>query len=359
MMKKTALLSLYNSPNYGALLQSYALQKLLFTLGIDSVYLPYSLSYHYTPLKFILHFLGSLISVLFGSHKKKNKFSLFRKSYLTISPKSTNEEYSLYIVGSDQVWRPSLLLASNGFFFAPFANGKRIISFASSFGVKSLPDDLYPEYRKLLSNFANISVREIEGINILHNLGFSSAEIMCDPTFLLLRKDWEAISIPPCPNNKPYIFCYVMRGDISTADYIFRLAKHINNSFSNIYDIIIVGDREYRKLIPGYNLLCDVGPMEFLGLINHASFVVTSSYHGTCFSIIFEKHFINVLDRSNAFNNRILGLRKLFNLNKNLLYTDIPITDYDYIKEDFSHFVHTINSLRNKAFEYLLNNCIV
>lgn len=323
MKKDIALASLFLSPNYGAILQSLALQQYIEILGFTTHYLPYNIPTHFSPLRYLLNRGNYILSMMLGGKRRNKRTEDFRRKYIHVA--QSESSYEQYVAGSDQIWRPQLIKDTHGFFLFANVDAKRI-SYGSSFGVTSLPEGCKDFYKKTLSKFSYISVREKSGESILRNLGISKFDRVCDPTFLLSQNDWRQYTAPR-QYKKPYILCYVMKGDIPTANYIYRVALGYNREQGDKYDIIIIGDREYRKLKFGYHLICDAGPSEFLSYIYYAEAVITSSFHGTCFSLIFNKPFRNVLDRMNQFNTRIINLLEEFGISDKVLYTDQQISN--------------------------------
>lgn len=352
---RIALLSLFKSPNYGAILQSYALQVHLKDLGFDSEYIPYSRHEMYSVPKRIKNRLYHIISYLFGYRKREKRTSSFRQNYLSIARNQQNEQYEQYdvfLVGSDQVWKPELLDSTDSFFFVPFSSSSNKVSYASSFGVSELPKKYQKRYCQLLESFKSISVREREGIEILGKLGITGASCVCDPTFLLSKQHWKRL-IGNRIIQEDYILCYVMTGDIPTANYVHDTAKRWVSQLGTNLKVFIIGDRDYRKLKPGYNLICDAGPMEFLNYTYYASYVITSSFHGTCFSLIFGKKFVNVLNPLSPYNNRVLNLHRVFGLKNQLAYTGDKL--FLAPPNDCLHEVqHRINEERKHADSFLI-----
>ena len=325
MRERVALVSLYLSPNYGAILQSLALQQYIEQQGFWAHYLPYTIPFHFSPLRYVLNRGNYLFSLILGVWKRNHRTQKFRSKYIHIAP--PRAEFELYVAGSDQIWRPQLTMDTHGFFLLSDKKGK-LISYGSSFGVASLPYESKEYYKKALSKFSKISVREKSGELILSELGFNGFVRVCDPTFLLSSEDWMHY-MAPRQYSSPYILCYVMKGDIPTADYIHHMAQQYNKEHGEKYKIITIGDREYRKFKFGYHLVCDAGPSEFLSYIYYADAVITSSFHGTCFSLIFNKSFRNVLDRKNPYNTRIVNLLQEFDIADRITYTDQPIHNTD------------------------------
>lgn len=263
------------------------------------------------------------------------------------------DRHDYYMVGSDQVWHPKFLLPSNGFYLLKFApKNSRKISYASSFGSSSIPSEMKNVYRSELSAFERLSVREKHGANFLSSIGLESS-IVLDPSLLLDKEDWGVFFNKNKIVPEPYIFCYVIDGDHKGAKYIQLVSEQINNFNDQQYKIIVVGDKEYKKLIRGYNLVTNAGPSEFLSLIYNAAYVVTNSFHGTCFSVNFNKQFVSVLQRENALNIRITEFLESVSLTDRLLYTDENVDQVNLLEIDYEKVNNALSSLIDKSKSFL------
>lgn len=362
-MKKTiGVVSFIDSENYGAILQSIALQKQLERLGYKATYLNYSRKSGLKGIRRIKNAIWSWVRLFLGYERRLIKTNLFRNKNLTLSLKINNQkdlielpDFDYYMVGSDQVWHPKHISGTNGFYLLSFVkDGLKKISYASSFGTIDIPGNLKNIYRNELSTFNEISVREKQGADFLIKMGIKSTVVL-DPTLLLELSDWKLFFSKQKKIREPYIFCYVMTGDHSGARFIKSVSEEINNSEGQKYKIIVVGDKEYKKLIPGYNLITDACPSEFLNLIYNASYVVTNSFHGTCFALNFEKEFTTVLHRENLLNIRINDLLQRVSLTNRVLYTDENVTEVKLLKINYKNVNKKLSLLRNSSKSFLID----
>jgi len=229
--------------NVGCMLQAYALQEAIKKLNFDCEIIDYGYpnAYHkqFSLKESILSLFNRQLKFLLG----KGAFSLSKKRYIDFlenrlklskhyeNIKELNDnppEYDLYCVGSDQVWNPNYMRADPSFFcdFAP--ENKPIASYASSFGVSTIPDCYKDNYRKYLSRFSAIGVRESQGAQMIQELTSRKAEHVLDPTLLLDKKEWESV-LPSINYKEPYILCYGRSiGDL----YMERMAKTISNKLN-------------------------------------------------------------------------------------------------------------------------------
>ncbi|WP_294160757.1 polysaccharide pyruvyl transferase family protein [uncultured Selenomonas sp.] len=191
--------------------------------------------------------------------------------------KALRASYDWGVVGSDQIWNVYIQGVSS-FDFAACMPPERRVAYAGSFGMKNVPEQVKTQYQNLLRGLAQISVREDAGAAIVAELTGRKAEVVPDPTMLLPTEIWQLVMEKPKSLQLPpaYLLSYHLQH--INRSYIEReraLAKEKGLAF-----LEIPGED-----VPFYNL----GPAEFVYLIAHATAVVTDSFHGSCFSILFGK----------------------------------------------------------------------
>lgn len=255
--------------------------------------------------------------------------------------------FEAYVVGSDQVWRAIYVPSIENYFldFAVDWNVRRI-AYAASFGIEK------PEYtqeekdicRQLVPLFDSISFRELNGKKIFKEFGWSDSnyQLVLDPTMLLKACDYEAF-LPKLDNEgRSHIFYYVLdkTPEVSKIlDVIHKMLKIPLYGISNI-------QRGYKPLPSIEAWLFD---------IQRAKFVVTDSFHGMVFSIIFHKPFV-VLVNGKRGAERFLNLLTLLNLDERLL-TSIDSLDGILEKNINWGIVDTrLNSLRKKSLDFLTSS---
>ena len=183
-------------------------------------------------------------------------------------------------------------------------NLKKKNSYAASFGFKEVPKSLKDIYKDRLMNFNNISVRESSGVNIVDKLTGKKAIKSIDPTLLLEKEEWEKLAMKP--RAEKYVLLYEVN---KASKENYQLAKKIAKEKG--LKIIAITQKFYS--------LDDIrahqtGPRGLLGYIEHADYVLTDSFHGTVFSIIFEKQFIFCKNSNPDTNIRMLELLSMTNL---------------------------------------------
>ena len=199
----------------------------------------------------------------------------------------------IYIAGSDQVWNTygenyvtvSEQIKSYLLSFAP--DSARKVSCAASFGKRSLNAEFESLFKKALSKFDFISCREKSGVEICKGLGFENAVLQQDPTMILSSDEYKKIASKSLVPKKPYILLYLLGND---TDFSTRRLKQFAK-LKNL-EVVYVPANEAQKI----NFYKKTFPTveEWLGLYENASAVVTNSFHGTVFSLIFNKPFLSV-----------------------------------------------------------------
>ena len=218
-----------------------------------------------------------------------------------------------------------------------FLHQKRsALSYAASFAMDSIPENMLDDYIKYIQNMKTLLVREASGVELCHLLGRDDVKCTLDPTLLLEGKDYDGLN--KLPNGmqgvKDYILVYSLTSSMKIYEETCKLAKRNNckmvmlkrvphpplpSSFKNSIDLV------------------EVGPAEFLGLVKNAKCVVTSSYHALMFSLIFHTNFYVFMDNASSANSRLLSSLSMFGLEKQLYYETsslpktLPNIDYNAV----------------------------
>lgn len=364
-MKKSSIVSFHFADNFGAVLQIYGLQKQLTDLGQEVQiinFAPIALEEPYTTTLKLGYTLKN--DTLFRTLKKivkkmlefkrnyyrRRKFNKFRESYLNITAKKITDPNELstslpkfdnYFVGSDQVWNPIFFKYADTAYFLKFApKESKKISYAAS-----IAQDFSPEYEEIfkseLPQFTKVSVREKSGKDRLKQFLDLPIETALDPTLLLSKDEWLPLASEDL-TFEPFILVY----DLQISDTIIEFT----NRLSEETDLKVVSYSDanlYKNQISSFSKL---GPSEFLKLYNDAEFVVTSSFHGTAFSIIFEKEFytvphsirgsrmIDLLNDLNLENRIVNSLDYRINLTEKTNY-EIPRQKLKVLQKDSLEFL--------------------
>lgn len=294
--------------NYGSSLQAYAMQRIVEKQGLPNQILDYEESSR-KPLWRLRPFLENLAfrvmrfapmfsKYLFPQEYQElcerdmqiKKFRDFEKVHLKLTDVTYRSSRMLAaevancdicICGSDQIWSPLLFDPAMFLDFCRAAPVKTV-AYAPSFGVSKI-DSHRQEIRDLLKCIDIISVRENEGAEIIHELTGRESPVLLDPTLLLDADDWRSIARPSERTN-PYILCYFLGKDRIPHRFLTDLRKKTG------YELLNVCTFRTRNNISGIQD-CTMSPEEFLGAVANAAFICTDSFHGTIFSILFEKCF--------------------------------------------------------------------
>lgn len=325
--------------NYGGILQNYALQVYLKKNGHN----PLTFNYIVTKSLFesikdivygiVYRFLGKRKRFRFSPSKKESSLIYhntieFIENYINKTElyklRDFNERaiigYDAIIVGSDQVWRPKMVSNIDLFFLSGFRNNSMIkkIAYAASFGVDNweYSKTQTRKCKELVTLFNAISVREDSGIKLCKDKLKIQAEWVLDPTFLLNKEDYiyliKKADIKPSGKK---LFTYILDNDNNKQSIIESLSSKLGMSTN-----VVLPFKKYSEVSSKNVDLCTMPPIEqWLMAFYEAEFVVTDSFHGTVFSIIFEKPFIVICNEARG-KSRFESLLRLFNLQDRIIF---------------------------------------
>lgn len=378
-MKKIALITWYNSINFGTCIQCVALSTFLRNNGYD-VCVPENYSYYTLkdPADFIrravrkvkikLHPLYQSVdinelpeNIRAGYEKRAENVKHVIATELNIYPirnngsfKLLNKDTDAFITGSDQIWNPNHI--SSVMLLSFVANGKRMLAYASSIGVSEIPPKLRPFYKKYLSRFSAIGVREESAVKALNevNIGVPITQVL-DPTLLLTKEDLIQLGqkADMCGRSfeRQFIFCYFIGGKMDWTEDVKRFAA------DNNLDIVICLSES--NVVPDFGtIVADAGPYEFLWLIQNASYIATDSFHASAISLNLQKQFFVYKrfedDDSNSQNSRLYDLLKAFGLTNRLISTSNPIEHSATNVIDYTSVTSTLEKLRVLSKDFLI-----
>ena len=304
-MKKIGLLSIHSAHNYGSVLQAYALMNVLLDYSekveiidyrpeyLQSQYKMLSLNIYknYKGFKKLGYFIYRTIN-LYPRYKKYSKFEKFMKyNYQTNGKKYKTYDELFYekfdfdsiVCGSDQIWNTDI---TNGFdksYYLGFLkeNCKKI-SYAASLGRKEIDTAYFNDYKKYLGTFDKISLRESSTLANFEKIGIKEVSVVLDPTLLIEASKWEELSKKSVIKKirEKYILVYRLERTKAFDDIVNYVQKQTGFKIISLNKI-----KSYKneKNFP------ECGPEDFLKLFKNADFIITNSFHGTVFSIIFKK----------------------------------------------------------------------
>lgn len=307
--------------NYGSALQAYALQHKISELGYDSEIIDYEfpprkqirISFSYI-FECVFDFLRALI-MGFPRKKQMERFQKFYNNHYKLSPMSYNSvtissdppNYDVYMTGSDQVWNPKHIGTDTNFLLSFVPEGKTKISYASSFATSMIPDDKKALYAKYLKDYKQISVREPTGVQLVKSLSNKDAIVCCDPVFLLDRKQWDRVAENGQVNIKEkYILVYALYYMFDPYPDLLRIIDHVQKELG--FKVYYLNGRKEDAFRPNSSVLKSEGPAEFIQLIKNAEIVITSSFHGVAFSLIYDKPLMAIVRQNDRKDSRITSL---------------------------------------------------
>lgn len=340
---KVAILTLCTNNNYGNRLQNYALQKFL-SIYIETVDTIWFEKNHYLPelptwnwkliLKCILRWKNAYIDFKYNYVKeciREYNIKKFSNKYIKIKydykiRNNLNEEYDYFIVGSDQVWNPHYEQYYNEKFLK-FADKKKRISYAASFGVTDI-DNIKTKkiFQNNLIEMKNISVREVAGAKLIEKLIGIKVEVVVDPTILLSKEEWQKIEmVPEWYNGEKYILTYFLG---NPSPIIKSIAKKNN---WKIYNLMDKNDFDlYTSRVE-----------EFVYLIDHAQLVATDSFHACVFSILMNTPFLVVNRQQKGVADMISRIDTLMELfgyqDRYIVNGECNLSDEKILNMDFSN----------------------
>lgn len=386
MAKKVGIVSCYFKNNYGSMLQAYATKKILDnnnipneTINIDNnidfkngkkkYYLSQITNFNFIKSKFgmiklkldkkIVKNLGKNIKLRNDKYKEFRREFNLSKSVSTYEElgKIAEEKYTDVLVGSDQLWLPVNVVADY-YTLNWVPDNINKISYATSFGVSSIPGKYNEKYKKFLNRINHLSIREDSGITLAKEIAGVNGKLVCDPTLLLTKEEWEKEASKEKIYNEKYILCYFLGSNIEHRKFAERLKEK-----TGLKIVSLNHADEYVKYSDNF---CDyapfdIGPREWIKLVENAEYILTDSFHGTVFSLLFNKKFF-CFRRYNAkakasTNSRLDSILKIAGVSKNRILTGSE--DIDEVlkyKIDFEKVNKNLNEFRQESKKWLLES---
>lgn len=383
-MKKVLIHTLfYENYNYGGILQAYALYHKLEELGYECEELNYT-RINQDKLKKIMHILRRIPQIaidLKGYLRIRKKISDDRTKYLEKTTDSIkymfdsfmNQEfkstqlynldtfknikgYDYYVVGGDQVWNPEW--TNENFFFANINDGKKI-AYSCSAGKTNFTAEDVRKITRWINNIDVISVRERNFSELLTSNNVNNIEI-ADPVFLYDKNEWIDFSREVKGLPEHYLFVYILGDDTERRKKIREFADANKLKIVSIPHVLryyIEADENFADVS-----VDKVGPREFVYLINNADYVMTDSFHGTAFSLILEKQFLNFSrfddGDKKCLNARLSNVLEEYSLTERMIkLSQIPFIDIKNVEKiDYSTYSKVTYEKRRKALDFLETN---
>ena len=324
--------------NYGSLLQSIATTTILERLGHTCEIIDYirddeqglkavttglngKQGWNGNPLKKLAY-----IAFRYPEEKLAEvKFSRMRRKFLKLTRlcrtledlKKLNAD--VFMTGSDQVWGPTLNGHYDEAYFLSFVTGKPKTAYAASFGRTEFTSATLSEYKKMLSDYTGIAVRENSAVDLLAQMNIPCAGQVLDPTLLLTGEEWGKW-IEKDVQGK-YVLVYQLHNNPALSDYAVRFARHVGLPLYRVSPTF----HQYRR---GGKFVYLPGLGEFLSYIKNCTYFITDSFHGTAFALNFNRQFIEILP-NNKTGSRNQSILKLTGLQDRIVtdFNDFSIAD--------------------------------
>lgn len=363
---KIRTITFHRAQNHGSVLQAYALQEFVRNCcketGIDCDYkiidfIPEAQNELYAIFRKhggVKSFVKNTINLLHYKSLavRQRRFKQFIDDYLDTtevyagidSLSSYTEMADLYISGSDQIWNVRARDSSPAYFYDFLPASAKRISYAASFGPLKIDWSKYDSvlYSQLLDKYSEISVREQGSADNIVKLTGKNPKILPDPTLLLSKEMWNNIASTEVKEAKPYILLYALEPTKTQ----LKLVRLISENYG--LEVIALRYNNKNDWFNTFEHRYDAGPREFISYILNAELIVTTSFHGTAFSINFEKPFW-VIDGLN--DARIGAILKACNLEcQNLNPNDMPPCKHDI---DFSMAREYLAVCRKQAGDFM------
>lgn len=375
---KIGILSFYfHNSSYGGILQAFALQKILSSWGFDAEQICYKKQpvpgqkqiirrNFFSRLKsHVKRKIDFIINKTVTDKLRKCRIKAIRQFEESIPHscdiyeyKDTDRmksKYDTFVCGSDQIWNPDYFNTYDLSVMCLSFTRKKI-AYSASIGKQALNKDEELDFRKLLDDFENIAVREKSSAKMLEKILGRDIKTTLDPTFLLEESMWKSVESKRLGSNQ-YGFVFFL-GEAKKIGH--ETAKFFNQVGMKEYIIPFLNDSNYLLDITGNRNIqrfYDVGPREFLSLIDNAEIIITNSFHAAVFSIIFNKQFL-VCERKDmgisSMNSRLTDLLDTFGLSDRFIDIKCLQRTYESLKPiDYGSVNEILKIKRKDSIDFL------
>ncbi len=337
------IITIHCIPNFGSVLQSYALVAFLNNQGYNAKIIDYRPSY-YTKGRNALKKYTSIVFNLFNYHKRKNKYNAFINNRIPLTPKvlKTFEELkylpkedAVFIAGGDQLWNSFHPCGRDDAYKLTFVQGLPKMAIGTSMGRNSFSKEELVVLSEKIKDFCFIGLREQSTVEMLKPFATVPVHHVVDPVLLLQKEDYLKICGEKPLINEPYLLMYLT----AKSEKLDKTVEYVSKK-KNLKIVHVSG---FSKKCKCDYFMKSIGPDELLNLVVFSEFVISSSFHATLFSILFEKQFCTFLPESGT-NARIEDLLSFYGLSNRIIHdatevnrTDLEI-DYSYVAGKVAEF---------------------
>lgn len=373
----------YDYPDYGGMLQAYASFRKIRDLGYDPEAINIDAISGEIKQRKIKYFIRNIFDISIVKEKsqivfkkirqKANKalgdnlnlryeaFDKFHKEKFKVSREYSSwsdltngcKEYSSVVVGSDQLWLPSNI-AGDYYTLSFVPNEVNKVAYATSFGVSKIAKGQEEKARQYLNRINFLSAREESGQRIIKECTGRDVQLVCDPALLLNSEEWNTIATPGKIIEDKYIFCYFMGNNPWQREFVTELRNKSGYKVVALLhlDQYIKSDEDYVDYSP-----YDISPADFVNLVKNAEYVCTDSFHGTVFSLIYEKLFFTFMRFSDkatlSTNSRITTLLKRVGVEDRLVTKESSVEELMNKEMDYTTIQDRLSKFRNESLQYL------
>lgn len=353
----------HNVYNFGAALQAHALMYYLNSLGHEVEIIDYMPEYIRKNLSLWaigprwnrniimkLAFYAYVVPQRIMQRKTRKKFAEFNRRYFRLTQRYNSYEElckeppkaDIVFCGSDQIWNTTINNGLDPAFYCDFMPQETVrASYAASFSISQLLGEDKAFVKGELEKMNFISVREKSGLNILHDLGISGGQLVCDPVFLKSKEEWKSMCYTP--EYKDYILVY----DQENSSIIKKVAEDLRRETGK--KIVALKDlypRHYADNIEAY-----ADPIDFISLISNADIVITNSFHCTAFSIIMERNFYVAPRTHQKVNSRMRDLLDVLDIRGHIIESYEQTKNAETI--DYTKVSNSLQNLRQESVQYI------
>ena len=347
MKRKIGIINHWMVNNYGALYLAYALERKIREMGYDvetiswlpdEVRRPWQLSMakktgllHY--LLRLGYFLVFILPRQWSFRKFRSMMHASKRKYTDASLPEIKNIYDKIVIGGDQLWNCKVNYYNENNFL-PFVEEKeKKVVYAASLSQDFIREDFKSTFRELAEGFSYVTSREQRAKELIEETTTLKAPRVADPAFLLSAEEWGALAKDPPEKGEDYVFVYQVQSDVLVSRFAEELARKYQCKI--IYCPFPLKKQIHCRRHPY------LSPEQWLGYVKHARFVVTDAFHGTVFSIIFNRNFFSeISEYGKDTGSRITNILEVFSLEKRLLtdanarnLIDAPFIEYAPINE--------------------------
>lgn len=387
-MKTVGIITVHHYGNHGSSLQAYASQKVFEKLGYDTYIIDYrSPNAYYATDKymdydsrddsywkklekrksgflkravkailsrphiaqFLYHRLGVTKGIDLNQFWLKNlkmthRYDSLRELF------ADPPHFDIYVVGGDQLWNTHITFNNPAFFLAFADEEAKKISFSTSIGIPVIPENALPSFKRGINNLSSILLREEESVAYLRSMGYKADRVL-DPTLMLTKEEW---SQKQDKRYKPPYERYILAYFLDPTDWTAELMETVRKQTG--LPVIVIGDRKGHSATDGYSYVGSIETATFLSLFAYAETVVTNSFHGMAFTVIFEKPLVATYrneESETSMNSRHRNMVNMFDLSSCLYERTHFSPEKLTYKMDYTRIRSLLDEYRGQSHDLL------